>query len=118
VGDVVRWRDLGAFRALVQLPVGEAADSCLDPRVVALLAAEDDLLSTVEAYLDSGGDAKRTSEQLHLHRATLYYRLGKAERLTGADLRNGYDRLAFHLGLKLARLTGRYPSQPDTVPGA
>lgn len=118
VGEVARWRELGAFRALVQLPPGEAAASCLDPRLVTLLRAEPDLLRTVESYLDSGGDAKRTSEQLHLHRATLYYRLGKAERLTGADLRDGQDRLALHLGLKLARLTGRYPPEAEVSAGA
>ncbi|HZC41282.1 MAG TPA: helix-turn-helix domain-containing protein, partial [Streptosporangiaceae bacterium] len=55
---------------------------------------------------------------LHLHRATLYYRLGKAERLTGADLRDGQDRLALHLGLKLARLTGRYPPEAEVSAGA
>jgi DNA-binding PucR family transcriptional regulator len=66
----------------------------------------------VETYLDLGGDVKRASEQLHLHRATLYYRLGKAERLTGADLSDGHDRLALHLSLKLARLTRRYGNTP------
>ena len=70
----------------------------------------EDLAGTVEAYLDLGGDAKRTAEQLRLHRATLYYRLAKAAQLTGADLRNGHDRLALHLGFKLARLNGSYPS--------
>ena len=109
VGDVARWGDLGAFRALVQLPLGERSASCLDPRLAKLLGAESGLAETVEAYLDLGGDAKRTAEQLNVHRATLYYRLGKAQRLTGADLHDGNDRLALHLSFKLARLTERYP---------
>jgi hypothetical protein len=109
VGDLARWQDLGAFRALVQLPLGERSASCLDPRLAMLLDAEGGLAQTVEAYLDLGGDAKRTAEQLNVHRATLYYRLGKAERLTGADLHDGNDRLALHLSFKLARLTERYP---------
>lgn len=41
------------------------------------------------------------------------HRLGKAQRLTGADLRDGNDRLALHLSFKLARLTERYPPPPD-----
>ena len=110
MGDLPRWRDLGAFRALAQLPPGETAESSLDPRLVTLLQADESLLETLETYLDLGGDAKRASEQLHLHRATLYYRLDKVQRLTGADLSDGNDRLALHLGFKLARLTGRYPS--------
>jgi PucR-like helix-turn-helix protein/diguanylate cyclase with GGDEF domain len=109
VGDLARWQDLGAFRALVQLPLGERSASCLDPRLGKLLDAESGLAETVEAYLDLGGDAKRTAEQLNVHRATLYYRLGKAQRLTGADLHDGNDRLALHLSFKLARLTERYP---------
>ncbi|HEY7430974.1 MAG TPA: helix-turn-helix domain-containing protein [Streptosporangiaceae bacterium] len=110
VGDLARWRDLGVFRALVQLPADEDGASCLDPRLVTLLGAQDDLIQTVETYLDLGGDAKGTAEQLHLHRTTLYYRLHKAEQLTGADLGDGNDRLALHLGFKLARLLGRYPA--------
>jgi hypothetical protein len=107
MGDVVRWRDLGVFRALAQLPNREALESSLDPRVAALLSSGDDeVVLTLETYLDLAGDAKATAERLHLHRGTLYYRLDKAERIAGIDVRNGYDRLAVHLGLKLARLAG------------
>jgi hypothetical protein len=109
IGDLPRWRDLGAFRALVQLPQGEIAESCLDPRLVTLLHADETLLQTLETYLDLGGDVKRTAERLHVHRATLYYRLDKVRRLIGTDLSDGNDRLALHLGFKLARLIGRYP---------
>lgn len=107
IGDVVRWKDLGVFRALVQLPNREALESSLDPRVATLLSSgDDDVVLTLETYLDLAGDAKATAARLHLHRGTLYYRLDKAERLAGIDVRNGYDRLAVHLGLKLARLAG------------
>ena len=107
IGDLVRWRDLGVFRALAQLPNREAVESALDPRVAALLNSGDEaVVATLETYLDLAGDAKATAEQLHLHRGTLYYRLDKAQRLAGIDVHNGYDRLAVHLGLKLARLAG------------
>jgi len=110
VGDLVRWRDLGAFRVLVQVPPGDdVSSSCVDPRLLRLIGSDEDLAGTVETYLDLGCDAKRTAERLRLHRATLYYRLAKAARLTGADLHNGNDRLALHLGFKLARLNGSYP---------
>jgi GAF domain-containing protein len=111
VGNVARWRDLGAFRVLVQVPVGDDdQSSCIDPRLFRLLSADEDLAATVETYLDLGCDAKRTAERLQLHRTTLYYRLGKAAQLTGADLHDGHDRLALHMGFKLSRLTGRYPA--------
>ena len=64
------------------------------------------LVDTLEAYLDLAGDAKATAEALTLHRATLYYRLNRIEEITGARLKTGDDRLALHLGLRLARLSG------------
>lgn len=110
IGDVVRWRDLGVFRALAQLPNREAVESALDPRVATLLRSGDStVVTTLETYLDLAGDAKATADHLHLHRGTLYYRLDKAQRLAGIDLHNGYDRLAVHLGLKLASLAGVRP---------
>ncbi len=105
--DVIRWRDLGVFRALSQIAPNEVAKSALDPRLVALLdAGEEAVASTLETYLDLAGDAKATAERLHLHRGTLYYRLEKAERIAGIDMHNGFDRLSIHLGFKLARLAG------------
>jgi sugar diacid utilization regulator len=119
VDDVAHWRDLGAFRALVQVPLcDDARSSCVDPRLVRLIGQDSDLAGTVETYLDLGCDAKRTAEQMQLHRATLYYRLAKAARVTGADLHDGNDRLALHIGFKLARLGGSYPPAGPSRPEA
>lgn len=114
MGDVVRWRDLGVFRALAQLPTREAMASAIDPRVSALLRSGDEaLVVTIETYLDLACNVSATAEQLHLHRGTLYYRIEKAERLAEINMRNGYDRLSVHVGLKLARLAGQpVPGQP------
>jgi hypothetical protein len=109
VGDVTSWSRLGAYRALVQLPPGERSDESVDPRLRALLDADAALAETIETYLDLGGDAARTAARLSVHRATLYYRLNKAQQLAGVDLRDGQDRLALHVGFKLLRLTGRVP---------
>ncbi len=113
VGDAVRWQGLGVFRALAQLPA-DAAGSALDPRLAVLFAEGDEgLIRTLETYLDLGCDVKAASARLHLHRATLYYRLDKAEKLCGFNLRDGNDRLAVHLGFKLARLADLHPFRPD-----
>jgi sugar diacid utilization regulator len=113
VGDLPRWRDLGVFRILAQLPSTEVASAVLDPRLAAVLRSGDEpVVLTLETYLDLGCDAKATAERLHLHRGTLYYRLQKAERIGGIDLRNGDDRLAVHMGFKLARYTGRLTTPP------
>jgi DNA-binding PucR family transcriptional regulator len=112
LGDEVSWPGLGVFRALVQLPA-DAAESALDPRLAVLFDQGDEVLvRTVETYLDLGCDVKAAAARLHLHRATLYYRLEKAERLCGFNLKDGNDRLAVHLGFKLARLADLHPSRP------
>jgi hypothetical protein len=120
VGDLVRWQGLGVFRALAQLPA-DAAESSLDPRLTVLFAdGDEELVRTLETYLDLGCDVKAASARLHLHRATLYYRLDKAEKLCGFRLRDGHDRLAIHLGFKLARLADLhpYPEAPPEAEGA
>lgn len=109
MGPIASWPSLGAYRTLVQLPMCEEVTSSLDPRLVRLLRQCDPaVLTTLEAFLDLAGDIKSTTERLNVYRGTLYYRLQKAEKLAGVDLRNGQDRLALHLGFKLARLAGIY----------
>jgi len=116
VGPVAVWRDLGVFRTLVQLPVSDEVTSSIDPRFLRLLEhADTAVLVTLETFLDLAGDVKATAESLHVHRGTLYYRLQKAEQVAEADMRAGADRLALHMGFKLARLAGLY-SVPAEVP--
>ena len=47
----------------------------------------------------------KTSEELCIHRSTLYYRLKRIADITGTDLNSGLDRFTLHLELKLFRLT-------------
>jgi sugar diacid utilization regulator len=104
-GRVATWDELGVYRTLVRLP-RDLDEDALHPGLVALLrdGAHEQLVETLEAYLDRAGDAKATAEALNLHRASLYYRLQRIEEITGARMKVGEDRLALHLGLRLARL--------------
>jgi sugar diacid utilization regulator len=106
-GRIATWDELGAYRTLARFPA-DAADGALHPGLLAMLSdpASAPLVETLEAYLDLAGDAKATAAALNLHRATLYYRLNRIEEITGARLKTGEDRLALHLGLRLARLSG------------
>ncbi|MHB8339776.1 MAG: PucR family transcriptional regulator [Mycobacteriales bacterium] len=117
MGNVVRWSALGIYRTLAQLPPEELAAEALHPGLVCLLSHEsaEMLLSTLECFLDLAGDVKAASAELNIHRASLYYRLGKIEQLAGVDLGRGGDRLALHLGLKIAHLAGLNPPRRRTV---
>ncbi|MDT0378686.1 helix-turn-helix domain-containing protein [Streptomyces sp. DSM 42041] len=101
-GSVAEWADIGPYRLLGRLPVGTAPD----PSVRELLEpAHREMARTAEAFLDRAGQAGRTAADLGIHRQTLYYRLGRVERLTGLDLDDGADRLLLHVALKAARLS-------------
>jgi DNA-binding PucR family transcriptional regulator len=78
------------------------------PALAAIRAAPDgaELAATLLAFLDAGGDAGRAADDLHVHRATLYRRLRRAEQLGGLDLADGRRRLELHNALLLARLRG------------
>jgi DNA-binding PucR family transcriptional regulator len=97
------WDTAGAFRALTLLPVAGDVDP-IDPRVRALLA-HPHLARTVETFLDNAGDAAATAHRLRIHRATLYQRLTRVSEVSALDIqRSGDDRLAAHVGLRLATL--------------
>ncbi len=106
----VSWSELGVYRLLLELPLDALPEGAIPRGLLELADSEGgrDVLRTIEAYLDNAGDARQTAEQLHVHRTTLYYRLGRFLELTGLDLGSGEDRLAVHVGLRLARLTGRW----------
>ncbi len=113
-GPVVSWSDLGVYQLLVRLAIEDLASDALHPGLVRLSGGRDGprLVETLERYLDSGCDARATAQQLLLHRASLYNRLRRIERVAGIDLRRGEDRLAMHLSLKLARLASVSPNGP------
>jgi DNA-binding PucR family transcriptional regulator len=96
---VAVWADLGVHRLLARLPEAELAGLAAEAA-----GLDADLTRTVETYLDRGGHAAETAARLGVHRQTLYYRLAKAERITGLDLADGEQRLVLHLALKAAEL--------------
>jgi hypothetical protein len=99
---VAHWDRLGAYQQLAPL-----ADAPLPATLRRLLDHPDaePLVATLETYLDRAGDAPASAAALFIHRTTLYHRLRRIEAITGADLRDGDDRLALHVGLRIRRLT-------------
>jgi len=108
LAPIAVWADLGIYRLFAKLDPEETFSDLIPPAVTSLLGSRNGqaLLRTLECYLGNAGEVKATAEQLFLHRTSLYYRLQQVERIGGVDLGNGDDRLALHLGLKMARLNG------------
>ena len=89
------WDALGVERVVTALP--DAALEDLPDGLRRLLAGDQSLVRTLEAYLDHAGDVKRTAAALSLHRGGLYYRLRRIEEVAGVNLHDGEDRLSCHL---------------------
>ncbi|HEU4543851.1 MAG TPA: helix-turn-helix domain-containing protein [Jiangellaceae bacterium] len=110
VGPVVQWTELGVYQVAANLVARGEVAPVLHEGLRSLLDSPEalPLLETLETYLDAAGNAQVTAETLHLHRTSLYYRLQRVEQLARTDLKDGMERLALHLTLKVARLTGQY----------
>ena len=111
--SAVTWDRLGIFRLIADLPIHTATLEDAFPEVHMLLHARNGamLARSVEAFLDAAGSVRTAAAVLHVHRASLYYRLERAETLTGLRLSSGHDRLTLHCGLKTARLAGVYEGE-------
>ncbi|GAA1713150.1 helix-turn-helix domain-containing protein [Kribbella yunnanensis] len=110
---VTMWSKLGVYQLLARFPGIETRETPLPPELRAVLADKgaEQMVETLETYLDLGGSVQASVKTLQLHRTTLYYRISRIEQLTGLSLSNGSDRLLLHIGLKLARLQGALPGQ-------
>ncbi len=104
--SVVFWDELGAYASLLRIPKEGLATDALPYELRRLLEIDSDgqLRSTVHAYLDHAGSSSEAADALHIHRTTLYYRLGRVQELAGLDLGEGRTRLALHVGLEMLRI--------------
>ncbi|MEN0084238.1 MAG: helix-turn-helix domain-containing protein [Leifsonia sp.] len=59
-----------------------------------------ELVRTLAAYLDSGGNYDRTAEALVIHRSTLRYRLRRIREVSGRDLGDPESRLNLHVAVR------------------
>ena len=100
------WGDLDSYAVFQYLPRDQAAPERICPGITALLTERTGMYeATIRAYLDCGANVQQAAALLHIHRTTLYWRLGRVTDLLAVDLSRGDDRLKLHLALKLAELT-------------
>jgi PucR family transcriptional regulator, purine catabolism regulatory protein len=102
--EVASYRDLGAFELLLSLQDDEAlrlyCDSVLGPLEGATGEYGDELIRSLEAFIEQNGQWERAARELYCHRHTLRYRIRRVEQLTGRDLSSARDRIEFWLALR------------------
>lgn len=102
--DVASHRDLGSFHLLLSLQDDEALRSYCDSVLAGIVEGEadyaDELLRSLDAFLEHNGHWERAAAQAFCHRHTLRYRIRRVEELTGRSLANPRDRIEFWLALR------------------
>jgi PucR family transcriptional regulator, purine catabolism regulatory protein len=103
-GSLVTYRDLGSFALLLSLQDSDAlrlfCDSLLGPIETDEGHYGDELLRSLEAFIECNGQWEAAARRLFCHRHTLRYRMRKVEELTGRDLASARDRIEFWLALR------------------
>lgn len=62
------------------------------------------LVETLEAYLETGGNIAAAARLLHTHINTVRYRLARVEEITGRNLKSTSNRFDFQLTLQIKKL--------------
>ena len=105
---VASYRDLGAFQLLLSLQDDDAlrlyCDSVLGPLEEASGEYGDELVRSLEAFIEQNGQWEKAARELYCHRHTLRYRIRRVEQLTGRDLSSARDRIEFWLALRAREL--------------
>jgi len=106
--DVSSHEDLGAFRLLLAVQDDEAlrvyTDSVLGPLEDGGGEYGDELLRSLEAFIEQNGQWEKAARQLYCHRHTLRYRIRRIEELTGRDMKSARDRIELWLALRAREL--------------
>ncbi|HEV2997815.1 MAG TPA: PucR family transcriptional regulator ligand-binding domain-containing protein [Solirubrobacteraceae bacterium] len=102
--EVASYRDLGAFQLLLSLQDEDALISYCRGVLGPIEEGEgdygDELLRSLDVFIEQNGHWERAASALFCHRHTLRYRIRRVEQLTGRDLSRARDRIEFWLALR------------------
>ncbi len=108
ISPSIFYENIGVYQLLLhQQPehLNAYIADCLAPLIEYDQETNNQLLRTLEVYLDCLGSKKEAAEQLFIVRQTLYYRLRKMEELLGKDFMEPDNRFALELAMKAYHLT-------------
>jgi purine catabolism regulator len=102
--EVASYADLGAFQLLLSLQDDDALSSycrsVLDPIEQGEGEYGDELVRSLDVFIEHNGHWEKAANALFCHRHTLRYRIRRIEQLTGRDFSSARDRIEFWLALR------------------
>ncbi len=105
LGELVDCRATGVYQLLAAGGWDHAAS--VHYRNLAAHDPNAELLPVLELLYDNDGSVQDVAAKLHLHRSSIYNRLGRIRSLIGADPLHGQVRLELHLAIKARRWARR-----------
>ena len=105
LGELVDCRATGVYQLLA---AGEwDPEASVNFRNLAAHDRNAELLPVLELLYDNDGSVQDVAARLHLHRSSIYNRLGRIRAMIGADPLHGQVRLELHLAIKARRWARR-----------
>ena len=102
--EVASYRDLGSFQLLLALQDDDALSSYCRGVLGPIEEAEgdygDELVRSLDVFIEHNGHWEKAANALYCHRHTLRYRIKRVEQLTGRDFSSARDRIEFWLALR------------------
>jgi purine catabolism regulator len=102
--EVASYADLGAFQLLLSLQDEEALSSYCRSVLGPIEEGEgdygDELVRSLDVFIEHNGHWEKAARALYCHRHTLRYRIRRVEQLTGRDFSSARDRIEFWLALR------------------
>jgi purine catabolism regulator len=102
--DVASYQDLGAFQLLLSVQDEDALSSYCRSVLGPIEAGEgnygDELVRSLDVFIENNGHWEKAASALYCHRHTLRYRIRRIEQLTGRDFSKARDRIEFWLALR------------------
>lgn len=100
----VRFEDLGVYKLMLMAGDLSQLGDYMDPRVVELAEKQPELFDTLVCLCENGMDFPKTGEKLFIHSKTVRYRVDRARKLYGIDVKNPDDFLQVMLTNKIMAL--------------
>lgn len=69
---------------------------------------KDELLVTLQSYLNNNQNIAKTAQDLYVHYKTAAYRINRIKTITGIDFNDADQVLSVHIGMIILRLIGNY----------
>lgn len=105
--SISNYNDMGIYRLFFEMnkqeEMKELYYETLGKLVNYDLEHSTNLVDTLEAYIEEGGNLINTSNRLFIHKNTVKYRVKRIEEITGCNLRNIKHLFDFNIALKIGK---------------